>query len=65
MSRDELEETICLQLRREKRQGRASFIRDPFLDGRLHADRAEALIRAGVLTEMNAPQIVPPKSMPR
>ena len=65
MDRHDLEQTITLQLQREQRQGRGGFIRDPFLDGRLNTNLAEALVREGVLTAANAPQIVPPKSMPK
>ena len=64
MNKKELMSMILLQLKREVLRGRAEFIRDPRLDGRLDCQRAEALIRGGVLTAKNAPQIVPPRNMP-
>lgn len=64
MDKHELIAIILLQLKREALDGRAKFIRDPNLDGRLYCERAESLIREGVLTAANAPQIVPPQDMP-
>ena len=64
MSRSELESLIEMQLKREALRGRDMYIRDPTLDGRCVNDRAETLIRAGILTGLNAPQIVPPRGMP-
>jgi len=65
MDKEELRAMVRLQLEREVQQGRYKFIRDPTLDGRVNTQRAEALIRAGVLTSANCPQLLPPPNMPR
>ena len=58
-----MEHVIEIQLQREVIHGRV--VKDPTLDGLVNTQRVEALIRAGILTASNAPQIVPPPDMPR
>ena len=63
MSLQEMAHVVLTQLKREVRDGR-KYIRDPYLDGRIDCERVETLVREGILTSVNAPQIVPPSGMP-